>query len=557
MAKRKTKTKAARRKSSVNKSRTTRKKTPARKQRPRVTSAPVPMMSTGTTGLRRSARYVHDEWHPKLRGRRAIKTFREMRDNDAVCGSVYYSMDSFIRQAPQSIVAADDSPKAEMIKDHVDSCLTDMSMTMNEFLSDANTMIWAGFSLHGIDYKIRRGPDAPASFLRSKHNDGLVGWKKLPIRAQDTVWEWEFQDDGGIDGAYQQSSPHYKRTFLPIEDLLLFRTMSNKNSPEGRSIFRNSYRSWYFLKMIQELEAIGVERDMAGMLVFNMPVEFFAEDADDDDKATVEKFRKIAERMRRGEYESLMYPTSEDSEGKTGFDAKLLQSGGRRPIDTNEIIKRLESRIALSVLGEAVLLGMQGNVGSWSLASSKTHMFAVALRAVMEAQADVISRFAIPRLVKANGWSVELSPTFEFGDIESDDSMEVVNALAAAVGAGLITGGPVLEEYLRIRMGLPLEEDLSDGQVQDAAGEMQERDEQGVDTNNSDAALQNVIPIKQQENTQTATLNVDQAADYLSMSRNSILAALRRGQLPGAKIGMGWRIVRSALDEFMRGRRAA
>lgn len=38
-----------------------------------------------------------------------------------------------------------------------------------------------------------------------------------------------------------------------------------EKDPEGKSILRNAYRSWYFKKRIQEIEGIGIE---ATLLVF-------------------------------------------------------------------------------------------------------------------------------------------------------------------------------------------------------------------------------------------------------------------------------------------------
>jgi hypothetical protein len=37
---------------------------------------------------------------------------------------------------------------------------------------------------------------------------------------------------------------------------LLFRPHSPKNNPEGRSVIRNAYRAYYFIKRLEELEAI-------------------------------------------------------------------------------------------------------------------------------------------------------------------------------------------------------------------------------------------------------------------------------------------------------------
>jgi excisionase family DNA binding protein len=509
----------------------------------------------GVSGLKRTDRHVYDEWHPKLQGTRAIEVYREMSDNDPVIGSFLYVLKQSVLGAEVTIGAADETPLAQQIADHVTSCLDDMTMTLNEFLSDVVSMAWAGFSWHEVINKVRRG-DHLLGELRSKYDDGLVGWRKMPIRAQDTIDEWIFDDDGSVIAAVQQAPPDFGLEKIPIEHSLLFRAGYNKGSPEGRSLLRNAYTSYYFVRRIRELEAIGVSRDMAGILVFQLPIDYFGENLTADQQTTIDNYRKVAERARRGEYESLVFPAENDPDGATGWKASLMQSGGRRPIDTNEIIKRLESRIAISVLGEAVLLGMQGNVGSWALASEKTHMLGMGIRGIMQSISDVMTRFAIPRLVKLNYWPTELSPEWKFGDVETDAATELVNSLVAAVGAGIMTPDEQIEDYLRSRMGLPESEDLdlTNGATQDALGRMSEQPDEGMAP---EAALQGVVPIEEQQNTPTAAMTVDEAAEQLGVSRAVIMRAIARGALPGAKVGGTYRIMREDLNEYMRGMRAA
>src|SRR5437016_1603691 len=62
-------------------------------------------------------------------------------------------------------------------------------------------------------------------------------------------------------------------TEIPIEKSLLFRTTSARGNPEGRSALRGAFTSWYYLKRIREYEAIGIERDLAGMPTFGVPLE--------------------------------------------------------------------------------------------------------------------------------------------------------------------------------------------------------------------------------------------------------------------------------------------
>jgi excisionase family DNA binding protein len=48
-------------------------------------------------------------------------------------------------------------------------------------------------------------------------------------------------------------------------------------------------------------------------------------------------------------------------------------------------------------------------------------------------------------------------------------------------------------------------------------------------------------------------LTVEQAADYLGVSRVTVNKMLKAGKLPGAKIGRAWRIRRADLDKVLAG----
>lgn len=50
-------------------------------------------------------------------------------------------------------------------------------------------------------------------------------------------------------------------------------------------------------------------------------------------------------------------------------------------------------------------------------------------------------------------------------------------------------------------------------------------------------------------------LTVDEVAVYLRVSRATVCRWCGTGKLPAFKIGKGWRVERSELDEFIRGQR--
>jgi len=409
----------------------------------------------GVTGLNRQDGIVNEEWLRQLEGTKGVKIYAEMRDNDPVIGAILYAIKTLVRQTRSSVHPSGTSEKHHSYAQFVNECLADMSVCWPDFLSEVLSMLPFGWSYFETLYKIRGGhTDNPKT--NSIFNDGKVGWRKFGIRAQDTLDHWEFSDEGEILGMWQMAPPNYNLIYLPIEKCIHFRTETHKNNPEGRSILRNAYRSWFFCKRIQEIEAIGIERDLAGLPVMQVPLELLASNATAAQKAVVDECRDMIQKIRRDEYEGVVIPSETDIDGNpSGFKLSLLSSGGRRPLDVNEIVKRYESRTALSVLGEFVLLGMDGT-GSFALSSSKTALFAQALGTYLQSIATTFNEQAIAPLMRLNGFKdVSCYPKLVFSDIETPDVRELGAALTGLAGAGLITPDDTLEKWIREFANLP------------------------------------------------------------------------------------------------------
>jgi len=409
----------------------------------------------GRTGLKRYGGTVMDEWHPKLQGQLATKVYREMADNDPIVGSIMFAIESLIRQANWNVNPAADTPEAEQAAQFLSECLGDMSHTWEDLLAEILSMLVFGWAYFEIVYKVRGG-DVADPARHSKYNDGKIGWRKITIRAQDSLVDWEFDDEGGIQGMWQQASPDYRRVLIPIQKALLFRTKSVRNNPEGRSILRNAYRSYYFLKRIQEIEAIGIERDLAGLPVMEVPPQLMSPSASPDEKSMLAQFEQLIQRIRRDEMEGVVIPSSVNPDGSnTGYKLSLLSTGGRRQLDVNQVITRYEQRIAMSVLAEFIFLGMQ-DVGSRALGESKQSIFQMALKSIVDSIAAVFNRHAIPRLMALNGIPAERYPTLNPDKVETPPIGEIAAMIQAMSGAGAVLfPDEDLENRLRGMVGLP------------------------------------------------------------------------------------------------------
>jgi hypothetical protein len=411
--------------------------------------------SIGSTGLKQFGGYVSEEFLKELRGSNAARVYREMSDNDPTIGAIIFVISNLIKNMEWSVQAVDDSPEAEEAKDFVEEVMHDMSNSWVSMISEVCSMFTYGFAPLEIIWKRRLGPEHPNGEGRSLYDDGKIGIRSLSLRAQNTIPRWEFDDaDGSVLGMWQQPWSG-GQVFIPIEKLLLFRTTDERGNPEGRSLLRTAYRPWYFKKRIEEIEAIGVERDLAGLPVAYVPGQYLDATADAQDKAVGAAFSKMVRSIKRDQQEGLVLPSTRDASGNLMFDIKLLSTAGSRQLNTTQIVDRYDKRIATSVMADFVFLG-QGSVGSWALSSDKTALFATAIGAFTKLISDVFNRHLLPRLWKLNGLDFEYLPNVLPGDLEGAD----LTALGEFISKMTAAGAPMfpdteLENHLRKQAGLP------------------------------------------------------------------------------------------------------
>ena len=377
-----------------------------------------------------------------------MDTYREMAENDDTIGAILFAVEMLIRQASWTVEPAGDTPADKEAAEFVESCMHDMQDTWTDTISEILSFLTYGWSFHEIVYKRRMGK-TKNPLTKSKYDDGLIGWRKLPIRAQETLYQWEYDNNDNLIGMTQMPPPDYGLITIPIEKAMIFRTKSRKGNPEGRSILRNAYRSWYFKRRIQEYEGIGIERDLAGLPVFTAPENVPVWDDDPDMIALRSSMEDMVRKIRIDEVAGIVKPF--------GFEFELLSSGGNKQFDTNAIIQRYDTGIAMTVLADFIFLGHQ-QVGSFALSSDKTELFAMAIGAYLDIICETFNSQGIPPLIDINGSHFEGItdyPKLTHGDIETVDIQKLAAYIKDMAGVGILIPDDTLEDYVREAANLP------------------------------------------------------------------------------------------------------
>jgi hypothetical protein len=195
------------------------------------------------------------------------------------------------------------------------------------------------------------------------------------------------------------------------------------------------------LNNLQAIEAIAVERELAGIPVARIPAEYLSADASSAQAGFVGNLQTILRDVKFNEQGYIILPsdTYPDKDGAPTnirlVDVELMSSNGSRNIDINPIISRYQHDIARSVLSEFLLLGTSG--GSYALSKSKTDLFLRALESYIQAVVDVLNKQLVESLWQLNGLNYDLMPTIVAGDVAPHDLREIASFLRNLNGAGI------------------------------------------------------------------------------------------------------------------------
>jgi hypothetical protein len=384
-----------------------------------------------------------DEFLPELRGKKAIRKYREMRDNDSTIGAVMYATEQVLRDVDLKVMPANDSAEAKEEAEFVESVLDDMDHTLDDHIAESLSNLSYGFAWFEVIYKRRIGPTERSDKKRSKYTDGRMGVRKIAIRAPWTISRFDVDNQtGDVKGIYQDGSGYNNSNYIPTRKSLYYRTTTINGDPAGRSILRNAYTSYEYVNNLQSIEAIAVERELAGIPVARIPAEYLSGDATATQSGFVNNLQSILRDVKFNEQGYIILPsdTYPDKDGAPTnqklVDVELMSSSGSRNIDIDPIVRRYQHDIARSVLSEFLMLG-GGNTGSYALSKSKTDLFLRALESYIQAIVDVLNKQLVERLWELNGLNYDLMPTIVAGDVAPHDLREIAAFLRNLNGADI------------------------------------------------------------------------------------------------------------------------
>jgi hypothetical protein len=399
-----------------------------------------PTKEIGGTGLKGAEPYggfLWEDYLPQLRGWQAARIYREMADSDPMCGAVLYALEMLMRSVNWRVEPVDQRPESIVAAERMEAGLfQDMSHTFGQLIDEATSMLTYGYAPHEIIWKRCAGEtDDPET--SSQFSDGMLMPASIPIRAQDTIWRWIFDNDGhGRVIGLEQWRMGVANVVIPIQKLLLFRTVSRKNNPEGRSILRNAYKTYLRKDVIEQSEGRLAVRS-AGIVDMRIPSKFMEAAAGSDEAKIYTMYKAIADKLAQDRSGSVVLPSDKDDKGNALYDMKYLVADARQVGDMSPIVDRMDTRIAMSVLADFLMLGTK-SVGSFALGQSKITLFGTACEGFLASIEEIVNRVLLGKIWKLNALDPTTRPKVKAGSVQEVDLQQLGDFLSKLSGAGAV-----------------------------------------------------------------------------------------------------------------------
>jgi len=243
--------------------------------------------------------------------------------------------------------------------------------------------------------------------------------------------------------------------------------------PTHNSLLRGAYRSWMIKKNIEDIEAIGVERDLAGIPIMRVPENVLL-GSDADAVSARDYYKQVITNIHRNQDEGIILPSTlyppEDGGPGLMYDIQLLGPSSQRQFMTGDIINRYNKMIAMTVLADFLMLG-QDQTGSYALAETRNDIFSLSITAILDSIAETINSYAVPRLARLNAnINPQSLPKLTHGDIASSAGLDIANAISL-----LARGGVTIPDTVDFRnkiwniLHLPTEPEPEDAEVKPPA----------------------------------------------------------------------------------------
>lgn len=424
---------------------------------------PNPKETLGVPGTAIYGGYiVENEKDSRLTGTNKYRTYSNILANTSIVAAGLRYFLNLISKAGWEVEAPEGSgAEGEEIAELVRDMMDDMTTPWHRIVRRAAMYRCYGFSIQEWTAKVR-------------DKDGAIGFLDIEPRPQVTIERWNTDRTGTVLGMIQVSPQDGQEIYLPRPKTIYMVDDSLNDSPEGLGLFRHLVKTAEKLKVYEQLESWGFERDLRGVPVGRAPLTQLRQlvkakkITEEDAAALLAPIETFLRRAKQGEATALMLesePWRGTGENQQPIDApqwgvELMKGEATSQPEMAKAIERLNREMARVLGVEHLLLGSD-SAGSFALSRDKTQSFGLIVDSTLREIGETMEADFLDPLFALNGWDPELKPKFTIEQSQYRDIEQITTALSdmAKAGAPIMPGDPVVNK-IRDLMGLPHEPEI-------------------------------------------------------------------------------------------------
>ncbi len=412
----------------------------------------------GYNALKIASGYIYEESRVDLRWPYAGLTYQKML-MDSTIASVTNFIKLMISKVDWHVEykegASNEVKEASRFLSYCKENMEDQ--TWREFISQVVDYVFFGFQINEkVFKKVTEG-----------EWEGKLKWKNLPSRPQETLTGWVFsKDTSDLLGVKQNpsrfgvNSPKGEVT-IPRKKFLHFKNNPRSSNPEGTSALKGCYIPWKQKTLAEELELVGMSKDLAGVVNIGVDADYLAKAAlnpGGPEDLNIQQMKRDAANLSAGDQTYVITPIAYNESGKELFNFKLTGvDGGGKQYNTDDIIRRKQNEILTVFLADVLKLGQDGS-GSFALSDNKNNILALSLEYYLKTISDVINKDLVPQTLALNGWRFKADemPKLQFGEFEERNLDLLSKFIQRCMAVGAISADKDLDAALREIGDLPM-----------------------------------------------------------------------------------------------------
>ena len=375
----------------------------------------------------------------------AFHTYREMKLDGIVSGSMSF-IKAILSKGDFTIpYHAKSTEKEKKVIDALNQSLEDMDdYDKKRQVSNWLQMLDYGCSLNEVVCKRKNGyfvfDTITPIHLSTVNKFEMKGGKLINLKLDSSL------NDGLVVNV--GDSPKV----ISGNKVLFFRLEPDSDFPLGKSLLYGAYTAWIAKKILQEYEAIGVAKNLSGVLDVKVPSEYinkYFEDSTSNEALFVDSLISQAEMLHAGKGSYILSASDTNQNGVPLFEITTVggSGGNAQNYNVGQAIARYNQEIQLSLQTTVLSMGSDGS-GSLALSSDMVNLMSLFVENIQKVIGSEFKK-AIRIAFELNGLETTRIPELVWDKVQPLSWDDFTRGWQRLLQGGGVTATEDLEDFFR------------------------------------------------------------------------------------------------------------